>query len=81
MARWWKPTRELYLGRVSKDRILEAVREGVSEKDARDIAGLKKDAMITQAERLLSGKGWLPEALRAQGAEPSTTATFPNAAE
>lgn len=81
MTRWWKPTRELYLGRVSKDRILDAVREGVSEKDARDIAGLKKDAMVTLAERLLSGKGWLPEALRARAAEPSIPATFPNAAE
>lgn len=64
MTAWWEPTGERYLGRVPKTRILEAVREGVAERDAASIAGLKKDAMIEHAERLLAGKGWLPELLR-----------------
>jgi len=63
MAAWWAPTRDSYLGRVPKSRILEAVAKGASEKDADDIAGLKKDAMIDHAERLLAGKRWLPEEL------------------
>lgn len=64
MAEWWTPTRDNYLGRVSKARILEAVREGLSDKDAADIEGLKKDAMVDHAERLLFGTRWLPEVLR-----------------
>lgn len=64
MAAWWQPTRSSYLERASKARILEAVREGVSERDADNIAGLKKDALVEHAERLLAGKGWLPEILR-----------------
>jgi ParB family transcriptional regulator, chromosome partitioning protein len=64
MAQWWAPTRESYFAHVSKSHILEAVREGVSEKDADSLAGLKKDAMIEHAERLLAGKRWLPRVLR-----------------
>ena len=64
MAEWWAPTRENYLAHVSKAQILEAVREGVSEKDADSLAGLKKDPMIEHAERLLSGRRWLPAVLR-----------------
>ena len=64
MAEWWAPTRESYFAHVSKALILEAVREGVSEKDADTLAGLKKDPMIEHAERLLSGKRWLPAVLR-----------------
>jgi ParB family transcriptional regulator, chromosome partitioning protein len=41
-TRYWQPTTATYLGRVSKDRILEAVHEGVSAEAAQAIAGLKK---------------------------------------
>jgi ParB family chromosome partitioning protein len=64
MAEWWAPTRESYFVHVSKALILEAVRDGVSETDADSLAGLKKDPMIEHAERLLSGKRWLPTLLR-----------------
>ena len=64
MAEWWAPTRESYFAHVSKALILEAVRDGVSEKDADALAGLKKDPMIEHAERLLSGRRWLPAVLR-----------------
>ena len=64
MAAWWEPTGVRYLSRVSKARILEAVREATSEADAAALDGMKKEPMVLQAERLLAGKGWLPEVLR-----------------
>ncbi|GLR89767.1 ParB/RepB/Spo0J family partition protein [Bradyrhizobium iriomotense] len=64
MIRYWQPTVTNYLGRVSKELIAEAVREGAGDDAARQIAGLKKQAMAQRAEQLLAGKGWLPEVLR-----------------
>ena len=64
MAAWWAPTVDGYLGRVIKARILEAVREGVSAAAAERIAGLKKQAMAEEAERLLARSRWLPAVLR-----------------
>ncbi|HEY5081445.1 MAG TPA: DNA-binding protein, partial [Bauldia sp.] len=61
MAANWTPTVENYLGRVTKTRILEAVREAKGEAAAQLIDHLKKPEMAKEAERLLSGTGWLPE--------------------
>ncbi len=55
---------ENYLGRVSKPRILEAVREAKGEAAAQLIDHLKKGDMAKEAERMLEGTGWLPEPLR-----------------
>jgi ParB family chromosome partitioning protein len=63
MAAYWQPNAANYLARVSKERILEALREG-GEGDVATIAKLKKPAMAEAAEKLLSGKGWLPSVLR-----------------
>jgi len=60
----WTPSGERYLGRVTKARILEAVLEAKGEDAADRIAGLKKPEMVTAAEDLLAGTGWLPEPLR-----------------
>jgi ParB family transcriptional regulator, chromosome partitioning protein len=60
----WQPTVETYLGRVTKPRILEAVREAKGEQAAQLIDHLKKAAMAKEAERLLDSTGWLPEPLR-----------------
>jgi ParB family chromosome partitioning protein len=60
----WKPTVDNYLGRVTKPRILEAVREAKGEQSVQLIAHLKKGDMAREAERLLDGTGWLPEPLR-----------------
>ncbi|MFN5483323.1 MAG: DNA-binding protein, partial [Bradyrhizobium sp.] len=60
----WKPTVGHYLGRVTKPRILEAVREGAGERSAQLIDHLKKGDMAKEAERLLAETGWLPEPLR-----------------
>lgn len=63
----WKPTVDNYLGRVTKSRILDAVREGVGEGAAQLIDHLKKPDMAKEAERLLADTGWLPEPLRMAG--------------
>jgi ParB family transcriptional regulator, chromosome partitioning protein len=60
----WKPTVDNYLGRVTKPRILEAVREARGEEMVGLIDHLKKGDMAKEAERLLDGTGWLPEPLR-----------------
>lgn len=63
----WQPTVENYFGRVTKARILQAVREARGDEAADRIAHLKKPDMAREAERLLDGSGWLPEALRTVG--------------
>ena len=63
----WTPTAENYLGRVTKGRILEAVREAKGEQAAQLIDHLKKGDMAKEAERLLTGTGWVPEPLRTSG--------------
>jgi ParB family chromosome partitioning protein len=60
----WQPTVDNYLGRVTKPRILEAVREAKGDQAAQLIYHLKKAEMAKEAERLLDGTGWLPEPLR-----------------
>ena len=60
----WTPTAENYLGRVTKARILQAVREAKGDQSAELIGHLKKADMAREAERLMSGSGWLPEPLR-----------------
>jgi ParB family transcriptional regulator, chromosome partitioning protein len=65
----WRPTAATYLGRVTKARILEAVREAKGEQAAQLIEDLKKADMAREAERLLDGTGWLPEPLRLQVAD------------
>lgn len=60
----WRPTVSNYLGRVTKTRILEAVREGAGERAAQLIDHMKKGDMAKEAERLLADSGWLPEPLR-----------------
>jgi ParB family chromosome partitioning protein len=60
----WRPTVGNYLGRVTKPRILQAVREGAGEQAAQLMDHLKKGDMAKEAERLLADTGWLPEPLR-----------------
>ncbi|MDB5577726.1 MAG: plasmid partitioning protein [Bradyrhizobium sp.] len=64
VAAGWQPTVETYLGKVTKPRILEAVREAGGDRAAQLIDHLKKGDMANEAERLLADSGWLPEALR-----------------
>ena len=64
----WRPTVGNYFGRVTKARIVEAVREGAGERAAQLIDHMKKGDMAKEAERLLADTGWLPEPLRAADA-------------
>jgi ParB family chromosome partitioning protein len=66
----WTPTVDNYLGRVTKPRIIEAVREAKGDATAILIEHLKKGDMAREAERLLKGTGWLPEPLRLPVIEP-----------
>jgi len=66
-AAGWQATVDTYLGRVTKARILAAVREARGEDAARRLEGMKKDDMAKTAESLLAGSGWLPEPLRTPG--------------
>ncbi|WP_137127636.1 ParB N-terminal domain-containing protein [Roseomonas sp. HF4] len=82
----WRPTAEAYLGRVTKGRIVAAVREAGGARAAERLAGLKKAEMATAAEELLAGTGWVPEPLRTPGqvfaaVEPETEATPEGEAE
>lgn len=64
MAQWWEPTRRTYLGRVSKDLMLQAVREARDPHAAASLNGDKREKMIARAEKKLAGTGWLPALLR-----------------
>jgi ParB family transcriptional regulator, chromosome partitioning protein len=70
VAAGWARTVENYLGRVTKARILEAVREAKGEASVQLIEHLKKPDIAKEAERLLAGCGWLPEPLRTPDAVP-----------
>ena len=61
----WVTRADNYLSRVTKCQIFAAVSEAKGEKTAELLADLKKKEMAIEAERLLTGTGWLPEPLRA----------------
>ncbi len=63
----WRPTIDNFLGRITKGRIVEAVREAKGDMAAERIRPLKKAEMAKAAENLLIGAGWLPEPLRTPG--------------
>jgi ParB family chromosome partitioning protein len=64
MTAWWQPMASNFLNRLTKTEILAAVAEGVTTEAARPLAGLKKEAMAAEAEKLLAGTKWLPVSLR-----------------
>ncbi len=63
----WTPTVDNFFGRVTKARIVAAVREAKGARAGDRIEHLKKGEMAERAEELLAGSGWLPEPLRTQG--------------
>jgi ParB family chromosome partitioning protein len=67
VAAEWTPTANNYFGRVTKARILDAVREAKGTQAAQLLDHLKKGEMAERAETLLAGSGWLPEPLRTRG--------------
>ncbi|CAI2934370.1 ParB/RepB/Spo0J family partition protein [Aminobacter niigataensis] len=77
----WRPTVDNYLGRVTKTRILAAVREGAGDHAATLIDHLKKSEMAREAEGLLAASGWLPEPLRLPVAESDVAQKAENGCE
>ena len=63
MAAWWQPTAEGYFKHISKAVILDAVGEFASDHVSR-LAKLKKTDLISEAERLVAGTGWMPAIFR-----------------
>jgi ParB family chromosome partitioning protein len=78
-AAGWSPTVDNYLGRVTKARILQAVREAKGEQAAQLIDHLKKGEMAERAQELLAGSSWLPEPLRTPGRAITTASLAPEA--
>ena len=69
-----------YLGRVTKPRILDAVREAVSIEAAERMTDMKKQDMAEAAEQLLVATGWLPALMRTpRAAQGSTESPQPDA--
>jgi len=66
-AAGWTPTVDAYLGRVTKSRILRAVRESKGQQASQRIEHLKKAEMAEHSQALLADPGWLPEPLRTPG--------------
>lgn len=94
MTGYWRPTVRTYLGRVTKARIIEAVREAVSAEAADRMTDMKKLDMAEAAEQLLATTDWLPALMRTREAaqqdvtQPAADATpdgptivYANAAE
>ena len=80
MTGYWRPTVRTYLGRITKARILEAVREAASDETADRMAQMKKQYMAEAAEQLLAATGWLPALMRTpRAAQGSTESPQPDA--
>lgn len=74
MAEHFTPTAGNYLGRVSKDLILEALTEAEKvggEEDRGTLLAMKKGALAQEAESRLVGTGWVPAVIRTQSAKPA----------
>jgi ParB family chromosome partitioning protein len=77
-ATGWTPTVDNFFGRVTKARIVEAVREAKGADAARRIEGLKKGDMAQEAEQLLADTCWVPEPLRTPGHALNASAESPS---
>ena len=75
MVAYWQPTAASYFDRISKERVVQAVRDGASEQAAQNIARMKKPAMAEAAEAALACKGWLPALLATSAAQDCGVST------
>lgn len=70
------PTVANYLGRVSKDLIIEALTEAQkieSDADRSALLTMKKAALAAEAQTRLAGTGWVPSLIRTAQAKPETS--------
>jgi len=80
MAKWWRPTADNFLNRITKAQIVEAVTEGISAAEAHRLHGKKED-MAAKAEALLAKTTWLPAPLRDVVPSSAETAEIKETAE
>jgi len=64
MANWWQPTAANYFARIKKDQILRAIQEATGALVKERLRSLKKQDLAAEAEKSVTGTGWLPELLR-----------------
>jgi ParB family chromosome partitioning protein len=64
MPDWWEPTKDRYLGRVSKAQIVQALTEAEPGLADAGVSDCKKDDLVARAASRLDGKRWLPSPLR-----------------
>ena len=81
VAAGWRPTVDSFFGRVTKARILAAVREACGQAQAQLIDHLKKDDMAAKAEEAMADSGWLPDPLRTPGGGTSEAEIAPEDVE
>lgn len=66
MADWWEATPETYLELVPKAKLIDAVTETAGAQVAGEMSKMKKGEACVFAASHLSGKRWLPTALRSK---------------
>ncbi|WP_097295165.1 ParB/RepB/Spo0J family partition protein [Escherichia coli] len=67
---WWQPTAENFLGLLSKNQIVEALKEAGLSGAASDAGNMKKGDAASHAEQWLSGTRWVPAWMRSPDAQP-----------
>ncbi len=67
---WWQPTAENFLGLLSKNQIVAALKEAGLSGAASDTGNMKKGDAASHAEQWLSGTRWVPAWMRSPDAQP-----------
>ncbi|HEE0070082.1 TPA: ParB/RepB/Spo0J family partition protein [Citrobacter freundii] len=67
---WWQPTAANFLGLLSKNQIVEALKEAGLSGAASDAGNMKKGDAASHAEQWLSGTRWVPAWMRSPDAQP-----------
>lgn len=71
---WWQPTAENFLGLLSKNQIVDALKEAGLSGAASDAEKMKKGDAASHAEQCLSGTRWVPGWMRSPDAvQPDVT--------
>lgn len=67
---WWQPTADNFLGLLSKNQIVEALKEAGQTGAASDVARMKRSDAADLAETMLSKTRWVPAWMRSPDAQP-----------
>lgn len=73
MTDYWKPTADLYFNHISKDHILQAVKDAKGLDVANALKKLKKSDLAKAAEKRLENSDWLPDPLKIGVHKPVST--------